>query len=305
MHYFSLFMFSILLALPVWAGDTPLSPKDRAAEIEQGLGLPGTESGVPGDVTASNKLAISGFTEAKSDIQIGLPEGGRIDRINVVEGQRVKAGEVLLVLDSALEELEVRHRRLQRDQHAELAFAVERETLLRQKYQSSKRLLDSGTAISRDEYDQARIDHAMAAADVTRLKSRKELEQVEYALDEEGLRRRTLQAPIDGVVVRLFKAETESVQAHEPLIRLVEATSGRFRGNAEFEMGNRLSVGQDVCVRIDLPGRQILRSATVTFLSPVIDTASNLMEVNAQFANDKDPVQLGGAAMLLLGSACK
>jgi hypothetical protein len=83
------------------------------------------------------------------------------------------------------------------------------------------------------------------------------------------------------------------------LVRLVEATTGRFVGNADFAVGKQFTVRQAVCIRIELPGETVMRPAVVNFLSPVIDTASNLMEVKAEFANTEHPVQLGGAAFLI------
>ncbi|MBV5330734.1 MAG: efflux RND transporter periplasmic adaptor subunit [Chlorobium sp.] len=287
--------------------DTLSTLQKSAANIEKELGLAeaspaGAQPGksVP---NAPGITGVSGFTEAKSDIHLGLTEAGRIARIMVQEGDRVKAGAVLLNLDNTLEELEVKHRQLKRDTKAELNFSMQRQSLSGEKFHSAKRLLEAKTAISRDEFDQAKIDHAQAVADVARFKSQEELEAIEYGLAAEQLRRRTLSAPVSGIVVHLAKAEGEIVQANEPLVRLVEATTGRFVGNADFAVGKQLTVRQPVCIRIELPGETVNRPAVVSFLSPVIDTASNLMEVKAEFANTEQPVQLGGAA-LLVPAAC-
>lgn len=289
--------------------DTSSSLQKSAAKIEKELGMPDAMPAVGQPARPLENVAgfqvISGFTEAKNDIRIGLTEAGRISQIKAPEGTRVKAGEVLLSLDNTLEELEVKHRQLKRDAKAELNFSVQRESLSGEKFHTAKRLLEAKTAISRDEFNQAKIDHAQSAAEVARLKSQKELEQVEYVLAAERLHRRTLYAPVSGIVVHLTKAEGEIVQANEPLVRLVEAGTGRFVGNADFAVGRQLAVQQPVCIRIEVPGATVIRPAKVTFLSPIIDTASNLMEVKAEFANAEDPVQLGGAAHLLPAAACR
>ncbi len=281
-------------------GDIMATVRESATRIEKNLGLAETssEKKEPANATGSAQ-GIAGFTEAKSDIHIGLTEAGRIARINVREGTQVKAGDVLLSLDNTLEELDVKHKQLKRDQRAELGFAVQRESLTGERLQGSRRLLDAKTAISRDEFNQARIEHAQAASDVARLKSQKELENIEYSLAVERLQRRTLVAPVSGIVVHVAKSEGEIVQANEPLVRLVESTTGRFVGNADPAVGSYLAMQQPVCLRMKLAGEVITRPATVSFVSPVIDTASNLQEVKAEFANTEHPVQLGQAAILI------
>jgi RND family efflux transporter MFP subunit len=297
----------VLAALPATEAQPPADAlatlQKSAANIEKNLGLSETApTGTQSAKTASGAAGVqgvAGFTEAKNDIHLGLTEAGRIAKITVQEGDRVKAGQVLLSLDNTLEELEVKHRQLKRDSKAELNFSQQRQALSGEKFQSAKRLLEAKSAISRDEFDQVKIDHAQAVADVARFKSQEELEGVEYGLAAERLQRRSLQAPVSGIVVHLAKAEGEIVQANEPLVRLVEVTTGRFVGNADFAVGKQLTVRQPVCIRIELPGETVSRPAVVSFLSPVIDTASNLMEVKAEFANTGRPVQLGGAALLI------
>ncbi|WPL19560.1 multidrug resistance protein MdtN [Thiorhodovibrio winogradskyi] len=242
---------------------------------------------------------ISGFTEAQQDLQLGLSESGRVALISAREGDSVKAGDLILSLDIALIRLDLEQRRLKLEFLADLQLAERRLAMLSDKLQRGRRLRQSDNAISRDELEQIILEHAQAEADLARLRAQKEQERLELALAEEHINRRELRAGFDGILVRLAKAEGESVQPHEPLARLVDASAGRFIGNAEFRQVAFLKPGQRVRLDLLLDGAHQTREGVVSFLSPVMDTASGLIEVKAEFDNRENPVQLGGPAILL------
>ena len=56
----------------------------------------------------------SGYTQPVQELKLSLTAAGRIEALMVREGDRVRAGQVLLHLDRTLESLEVRRRQLLR-----------------------------------------------------------------------------------------------------------------------------------------------------------------------------------------------
>jgi len=254
---------------------------------------------VAGDTPPAGPTAVAGFTQALYDVTIGVAEAGRIAQLKVAEGDRVKQGDVLLFLDKTLEELEVELRRIQANQRAELDYAVRKEQILSQQLASAKRLLADGAAISREQAETKTLEHAQAQSDVARLQTAKSLDQIELNLARAKLNRRLLVAPVEGVVVAILKRPGESVQAHEPLVRIVDATHGRFVGSTEEHIGRALRKGQDICLVIGGTDPPVAKKAKVTFVSPVIDTASGLMEVKAEFDNPEAVIRLGAAAELV------
>ncbi|WP_031484955.1 efflux RND transporter periplasmic adaptor subunit [Maridesulfovibrio frigidus] len=248
--------------------------------------------------TTTPEIVVQGFTEAYYDIEIGLPEAGRISGIKVKEGQLVKQGDVLLFLDKELQELEVSQSSLKLKSRDELKFAEKRKELLLRLAESAESLYKDGAA-SREDFETKQLEFAQAASEAARLKMSKKLEKIELDLAHEKLRRRILHAPVAGVVATISKAPGESVQAQEPLIRLVEADRGRFVGSAEESVGKLFSVATDACLSFTGTGMDAI-PAKVTFLSPTIDTASGFMEIKAEFDNSEAMARLGGSAELFI-----
>ena len=246
---------------------------------------------------ASAPSTVQGFTEPYYDVHLGLPDAGRIASIKVYEGQSVSEGDVLLHLDKELQELEVVQSRLKLNSDTELKYAQKRASLLKRQYESAKSLFNDGAA-SRDDYETKQLEHAKAAAEAARLEMEKKLEKIELDLAREKLQRRILSAPFSGVVASIMKDPGESVQAQDLLVRLVDASRGRFVGSGEEAVGKQFSTGDTVCLNFVDSGLEMV-PAKITFLSPTIDTASGFMEIKAEFDNSAAMARLGGAAELL------
>lgn len=241
-------------------------------------------------------VSVQGFTEPFYDVQLGLPEAGQVANIAVREGHLVKKGEVLLYLDKEIQELDVAQIRLKLNSNAELEYAEKRVELLRRQYESAETLFQDGAA-SREDFETKQLDHAEAASEAARLKMQKKLEKIELKLAKQKLQRRILTAPFSGHVASIVKEPGESVQAQEPLVRMVDAGRGRFVGSAEESVGKQFSVNQNVCLELTDSDFDPI-PAQIIFLSPTIDTASGFMEIKAEFDNKEAMFRLGGSAKL-------
>lgn len=260
------------------------------------LVLLGCSAGIAFAANNAETPSVQGFTEPYYDVQLGLPEAGRIADIKVHEGDFVKKGAVLLHLDKELQELDVSRSRLKFNSHAELEYAQKRVGLTQRQYESARSLFKEG-ATSREDFEAKQLGHAEAAAEAARLNMEKKLEKIELELAKQKLQRRILVAPFSGHVASLVKDPGESVQAQEPLVRLVDAGRGRFVGSADEHVGKRFSVKQNVCLQFIDSGLKPV-PAKITFLSPTIDTASGFMEIKAEFDNRTSRARLGGSAEL-------
>jgi len=242
---------------------------------------------------------IPGFTEPVNDIEIGFSEAGRLDRIEVREGDTVSEGDLLLGLDNKIQELQAKRQRLRMTPEAELKYAEKKQAILAQQLKSAGNLLNDGIAISREEFESKELQYSQAKSELARLMLRRQIEETELELAREAVDRRLLHAPAGGTIAEVYKGIGESVVPHEAVVRLVDTSTGRFVGNAEVALAKEFSVGGDGCVRIDTPRGYVYMPATVTFLSSTVDTASDLMEVHAEFDNRQLRVRLGSPAELV------
>lgn len=242
---------------------------------------------------------FTGITEAVQNLLLSLPVAGRIDGVMVKEGDRVSKGKVILHLDKALEELELERRTLALNDRSGLEAARRREEVLRSQVEDLRRLA-STNSVARKQKEDGELALMAAVAERQALEVAERRERIELQLAKEALDRRFLRAPVDGVVVRLNRRAGESINALEPVVRLVDASRCRFVGNVEASVGPRLRVGDSVIVRIGAETGGILRPAQMVFVSPVADPASGLVEVKAEFDNGDGAIRPGVAGMILL-----
>jgi multidrug resistance efflux pump len=117
-----------------------------------------------------------GITEAVFDVTLSLPVPGIITTLKVREGDLVQTNDVLLALDSRLEEIEVDRRK---------CIMENRKT----DWESTRTVFDKSSSVSRDELLKREAEYKVAAA--------------EYEEAEEQLRRRRLLAPGRGGITEI------------------------------------------------------------------------------------------------------
>jgi len=248
---------------------------------------------------AQARQVATGVTAPVDDLLLGLPVAGRIDTLLVREGDWVNAGDVILELDQTLEALELERRRLMLEDESRLQQARTREATLREQLAQAERLYATDT-ISRKQMEDERLAWQAAVADLAELEISKQQQAVDHALAVENLQRRSLRAPVSGVVARLNYQVGESVSAHEPVVRLVNTRRVQFTGNVAAHLGALLKPGQRIDIVTGIGSHQRVRSAEITFVSPVADPASGLLQVKAEFDNDSAELRPGLAGRFVL-----
>ena len=81
---------------------------------------------------------------------------------------------------------------------------------------------------------------------------------------------------------------------------MVDTSRGRLVCNVEEPVGRNLRKGQAVELKIKAGNDTVARQGTIVFVSPVVDQASGLIEVKAEFDNQDGVVRPGVAGFLIL-----
>jgi membrane fusion protein (multidrug efflux system) len=215
---------------------------------------------------------LQGITEPVEDVLLSTAVAGTVAVVNVKEGTQVKKGSVLMELDKARETLDVSRRRITRD-------------LLASEAERTRQLFRSSSAVPKEELDKKEAEAASAA--------------VEYEIAQELLRLKLVVSPIDGVVVDVPFAVGEACQALQAVARVVNNSRIRFVCHVPPGEAAGVVVGQAVTLEImgnegtpqHLPGN-------VTYIAPVVDAASGLLRVAAEFPNPEAKVRPGQTGRL-------
>jgi RND family efflux transporter MFP subunit len=246
-----------------------------------------------------------GLVQPLHDITLSTGVGGVVASRLVRPGSRVAPQQVLMVLDDRLQATEADRRRVIVQDTSELKATEERLRISRTLYEDAKRVFDRTGSISRDELMRLEADYLATAGRLDQLKAQKEREKLEHegAVQERQMRR--LVAPVGGVVTKVDIEVGEWAKPGEPLIRLVDASTLVFKTNLPMAVVGRLQTGALVPVLVEDGGRIAQVKARVSFVSPVADAASGLVEVRATIANPGGRLRAGSKAMLHLGAGAE
>lgn len=251
-----------------------------------------------GECIAREPIGISGITEPISDVTLSLSVPGIVSTISVKEGDRLRKGQRILHLDKRTEELEVARRKLVWESKSEYEGAQARARTLKEIYDATLMLFKSTKSVSEEELKKQELELRLAVAERDRLAAAEKREKIEYEIAVETLEKRNLRSPIDGTVITLFYDEGESFEEHQPLVRVVDTGRGRFVSNLEENIGRFLKVGQQVDLVIGTGDTSVRKKGTISFVSPLVDSASGLMEVKVEFENMDNAVRPGTAATM-------
>jgi len=246
------------------------------------------------------KITISGITEPIHDVTISASVSGTVAAVNFKEGAAVKKGDIIMELDKQLEELEVERRKIIWESKAELDSAAAQVATLGSLLQGTKDLYDSTGSVSKEEVEKQELEHVLAISEQQRIVNAEKREELEYKMALEQVRKRTLRAPIQGVIAELFLEIGENCEPDEPLIHIVDTSRCLFVCNVEERISGTLKTGQEVDLRIQAGNDSVARRGRIVFISPVVDQASGLQKVKVLFDNQDGGVQPGVAGTMLL-----
>jgi len=236
--------------------------------------------------------SMVGVTQALHEAKLGLAAAGRVEAVLVKEGDRVSRGDLLLHLDRALEDLEIKRRQVMLDDNSRLEELRRREVILGGQVAEARKLFESG-GVSRKQAEDEELAWQSNVAERKALEFAKLREKLELDLAREGYERRHLRSPIDGVVTKVALRVGESAVPNEPVLTVVDVSRVRFIGTFPVSSLSPLKPGHSVSIRLAMEGRAVLRQAKLIFVSPVTDSASGLVELIAEFDNQDGSVRPG------------
>jgi RND family efflux transporter MFP subunit len=205
-------------------------------------------------------------------VTIASPVEGRVQVMEVREGDRVEEGALLLSLYAGMEQLEAKRS----------AAAVEKREF---EYKSSKNLFEE-KVISEDEALQSRIELDLA--------------RLTLAMAEERVEQRRLKSPISGIVVERQFEVGEMVRPAEPILEVVDLTEVFVQFYVQAEDLAVLQVGQGASVVFPSLDRSQVFEGPIDFIDPRVDAASGLSRVRVRLQNPDGVIKAGIRAVVTL-----
>ncbi len=230
-------------------------------------------------------IHVTGTVRAAQEAKIGTKVSGRVEKVNVDEGDRVKAGDALVVLEKTDFELAVREAEAAvKNANASVSVAkVSLEKANRDFERFAK--LHKQSAVSEQSYED--IDTAKRVAEENLKLARAGLAQAQARLESarQRLSDSAIRAPFDGVVVGKMTNEGEFVGAGgPPLVWLMDLGSVKVDVGVPEEHSGKVRVGQDVKVSVDAFSDRAF-SGKVIRVNPRVDAGSRSFNVQVEIHN--------------------
>jgi len=224
--------------------------------------------------TLRHILSYTGLVEAWEELSIVPNISGKIARIYVKEGDRVKKGQILAELDTDPAKLSLAQAKAN-IQAAEAAF-----TDAEKNWNRMKELIKDST-ISPMQYEKAELGYNSAKAG---------LEQARVGVDlaEYNLRVSIMKAPFDGVITKKFKNEGDTINPMMPggggVVTLMDFSKVKVKILAPDTDLQHLKEGLKVNAKVDAYSGVFFKGS-VYIVNPAAASQSRLFEIQLKIPN--------------------
>jgi len=232
--------------------------------------VPIVEVAMPSDETLAIEITAPGSFVAYEEATISTETLGTVAELRVREGDRVRQGAILLLLDPTKAKLAVKQSEAALAQ-AEANFEKARSELER------KLLLLSDRTISQGTFDTFKAQHDAAVAAVDGAES-------SLAMARQRLEDMTITAPFGGVIRAKRRSVGEYVKSGDPLLELIQIDPLKLRFEVPEKHAARLALGQAVTTAVSaLPGESF--EGDIMTIFPTLDVHSRTIRVEARVPN--------------------
>jgi HlyD family secretion protein len=202
--------------------------------------------------------------------QLGAERSGRVVEIPSREGTAVRAGALLVLLDTSTAQRRLELAR--RDLDVAEATAASSQAVLayeQTEFDRTVDLFDKGL-VSQESMDQVKSRYDKARADEMAAQARLASARANVHLAQDDLDHMRVKAPFDGVVAARLVELGESVIPGQPVIELVDPDSLYVSAGIDEIDTGRVREGLPARVTLD-PFRGVVWSGRVTRVYPVVD----------------------------------
>jgi membrane fusion protein, multidrug efflux system len=214
--------------------------------------------------TWATTLNVIGTMAAIQGVTVSADLPGTVDKIDFDSGKPVRAGDVLVELDT-------------RQERAQLAAVEAERDLAGVNYSRTQQLVNSGV-VSKQEYDRATSDHKSTEARVGEIRA--------------TIARKTIRAPFSGYLGIRQVNLGQYLSAGQAIVSLQSLNPIYVNFGVPQQAVGQVGVGRKLHVTSkDLPGKEF--TGQVTAVDSVVNEATRNIEVQATLANPEGKLRPG------------
>ncbi|UOA28925.1 efflux RND transporter periplasmic adaptor subunit [Pseudosulfitobacter sp. DSM 107133] len=226
---------------------------------------------------------VSCLIEPRDIVKLSTPVSGVVASVAVDRGSRVKKGDEIARLDTALEEVALTRARLRAKDRAEIEALETRITFLTQQADRTAQLAKRN-AVSSTAADEAKLDLALARSELSRALMNQQLAVLDVRRAEAELQQKIVTSPVDGVVTQRLLSPGEYREGEAHIATIAEMDSLVVEAFVPISYFGQIQIGQPVQIRPEAPLDQ-LHPATITVIDQVFDAATATVGIRMALPN--------------------
>ena len=232
--------------------------------------------------------------EANQVVEIRSPTVGLLQQVHARRGGTIRAGQLLVTIESSVEQSAANAARLRAESTGGLQLARSKVAALREK---ARRL----TALAEEEFvsaqagEDARAELSLAESELRQAEEGQRLARAEHRQTVDQLARRQIRSPFAGVVVDQYLnpgALVDAGDGKKPILKIAQTQPLAVQVILPFKLFPQIQPGQRVVVRPEAPFGGAI-DAVIRTKDRVIDAAAGTFGVVATLDNARQTLPAG------------
>lgn len=224
--------------------------------------------------------SYSGTIEACNGVNLSFAVGGTVKQMNIAEGQRVRAGQLMALLDATtLGNLVTASSATVKQTQAALSQAEKLAAQAHDTYTRMALLHDNGS-LPEIKWEEVKTRYQQAQDAVTLAKATVESARAQKNISLKNLRDTRLDAPVAGYIAKKWVEAGQNVAPGQPIVTLVDIRRVKVKINVSEDDIARIQVGQKFRFRVSSL-EDAMFTACVTEKGVAADPVTRSYEVKA------------------------
>ncbi|MFB0553140.1 MAG: efflux RND transporter periplasmic adaptor subunit [Phycisphaerae bacterium] len=232
---------------------------------------------------ASSDVGVRAITVPSADITLSYVQPGRIARVYFKEGEWVKAGQVLIQQDDAVEQIQLAQLQAASEDTTQIQAS---EASLAQKRVDLQKLekAAANNAATELEVEYAKLNVKMAELSLKLAEFEHEQAKRKYNELKAQIEKMSLKSPINGRIEKIHVETGESINALADAVRVVQIDPLWIDVPVPLVKATALSYGKTAKVMFPDPNRASLEGRII-YIAAVADAASSTLRVRIEVTN--------------------
>lgn len=233
------------------------------------------------DMMGDDSTGYTCFVEPSEVIELGSPVTGIIEKVFVERTSRVNAGDVVVKLESIVEETNLRLARAQAKFTGEISEQELRRKYATQKYERAS-AMHARKAVTLDLLEESEADLKLTEKQLEKARHNHTIAKLELERAKSLLEMRNIRSPVDGVVIEKLASPGEFVK-DEPLVHIAQLNPLKVEVILPVESFGEISKGDVIPVTIPMTGA--IHDAEVDVVDEFIEAASGTYRMTLKIPN--------------------